>query len=828
MDGYGMRIICGQLLIIIVVSFIYTESVDNEDLFREQISKLKSFQIVTPRLVHDRSKRQDNVKHTQTAHSDKITYLIKIESATHYISLTKNKDFLSPSFAVVSHGVHKKAMKRNTTKPVLCHYNGRVDDREDSLVALSTCNGLRGVIFLGNESYAIEPALNSLTNEHILFPLKHVQSDPFVCGLANDIPHSHDGTHKDGLSMITFLRRKRNLPQTRYVEFVLVVDNQRFLLKKSNATAVKVEMVQLANLLDTYYQQLNIRIILVGVEIFEAQNPFNVSGSAGVVLGNFVNWRKTELIPRIHNDMAHLVVGQAGAYSGGILGMAFVGTVCSLNTAGGISVYSGNQLQYYSTIVAHEMGHNLGFYHDDKRCSCGTGGTCIMDSTATGSTLFSTCSESDFATLITRGGGVCLMNQPLNGSVVSVAQCGNGILDQDEQCDCGQPENCTNPCCNAATCTFTTGSTCAAGSCCKNCKLLVSGTPCRASVNECDLPEFCLGTMGFCPPDTYLMDGLQCAGNTAYCYEGRCQTYNYQCQKLFGPTATRADVKCFNYINMQGTMFGNCGYSGTNLVPCSMTNSMCGKIQCTNFDSNYPPPGAVISVQNIAANISCRNADFNLGPDVLDPGYVQKGSVCAGGKVCMNFQCVNSSMLTQNQTCNAATDCNGNGVCNNKGNCFCHIGWGPPNCDVAGRGGSVDSGPAEIDYSLRNGLLIFFLLVLPVLVALVFLLLYVFRRDMLRPCLKCHSGKPHGSNNAAQGNGPPSSSTPNAMAPPPPPMVNTPPTRPQPPQPTAAPEGYASYENLNYSNKPDTVSVRPAPIQGPGVPKPIPPRRVIT
>lgn len=40
------------------------------------------------------------------------------------------------------------------------------------------------------------------------------------------------------------------------------------------------------------------------------------------------------------------------------------------------------------------------------------------------------------------------------------------------------------------------------------------------------------------------------------------------------------------------------------------------------------------------------------------------------------------------------------------------------------------------DYSLRNGLLIFFLLVVPVMVFVILGLLYMFRRDSLDPCLK--------------------------------------------------------------------------------------------
>ena len=66
-------------------------------------------------------------------------------------------------------------------------------------------------------------------------------------------------------------------------------------------------------------------------------------------------------------------------------------------------------------------------------------------------------------------------------------------------------------------------------------KVRVAGTPCRDSVNACDLPEYCRGNSGFCPEDFYVMDGLSCEDASAYCYEGRCQTYDSQCRVLFEP-----------------------------------------------------------------------------------------------------------------------------------------------------------------------------------------------------------------------------------------------------------------------------------------------------
>ena len=50
--------------------------------------------------------------------------------------------------------------------------------------------------------------------------------------------------------------------------------------------------------------------------------------------------------------------------------------------------------------------------------------------------------------------------------------CGNGFVEPGEQCDCGLPEDCKNPCCDASTCMLKEDAVCGTGQCCD---LTVSG-----------------------------------------------------------------------------------------------------------------------------------------------------------------------------------------------------------------------------------------------------------------------------------------------------------------------------------------------------------------
>jgi hypothetical protein len=174
------------------------------------------------------------------------------------------------------------------------------------------------------------------------------------------------------------------------------------------------------------------------------------------------------------------------------------------------------------------------FKHVGRSCSCADE-QCVMSaiSRPPPPTSWSSCSVSDLNELYADGGDSCLFNVP--DIVVGDPVCGNGIVEENEACDCGSPTECTNPCCNAITCQPVTGAECASGECCTNqCTLASYGTECRAASGDCDIAEYCLGDSSVCPDDDIVVNGVSCKSDTGYCSEGLCPTLDDQCAASFG------------------------------------------------------------------------------------------------------------------------------------------------------------------------------------------------------------------------------------------------------------------------------------------------------
>lgn len=86
---------------------------------------------------------------------------------------------------------------------------------------------------------------------------------------------------------------------------------------------------------------------------------------------------------------------------------------------------------------------------------------------------------------------------------ITFAMCGNGIVEEDEDCDPGQ--GATSSCCDSATCKFRDNAVCdpASSPCCTSqCAFSPASTVCRPVMDEkCDMPEMCTGKTAECPAD---------------------------------------------------------------------------------------------------------------------------------------------------------------------------------------------------------------------------------------------------------------------------------------------------------------------------------------
>lgn len=57
-----------------------------------------------------------------------------------------------------------------------------------------------------------------------------------------------------------------------------------------------------------YYRPLNVRVALVGLEIWNDQDKILIDKSPGDTLNRFLEWRNRELLPRLRHDNAQLIM----------------------------------------------------------------------------------------------------------------------------------------------------------------------------------------------------------------------------------------------------------------------------------------------------------------------------------------------------------------------------------------------------------------------------------------------------------------------------------------------------------------------------------------
>uniref|UniRef100_A0A8C2VJE8 ADAM metallopeptidase with thrombospondin type 1 motif 16 n=2 Tax=Chinchilla lanigera TaxID=34839 RepID=A0A8C2VJE8_CHILA len=388
---------------------------------------------------------------------------LRVKGATHdfHMDLRASSHLVAPGFVVQTLGKGGTKSVQTFTPEDFCFYQGSLRSHRNSSVALSTCQGLSGMIRTDEADYFLKPLPPHLAGKlnssgqggppsHLLYKRSTESRTPQAnevlmlsrqWGLPN--PQLPQKQHFCG-------RRKKYMPQPPRNDLFILPDEykscfrrKRSLLRSHRSEELNVEtlvvvdktmmqshghenittyVLTILNMVSALFKDGtiggNINIAIVGLILLEDEQPgLVISHHADHTLSSFCQWQ-SGLMGKdgTRHDHAILLTGlDICSWKNepcDTLGFAPISGMCSKYRSCTINEDTGLGLAF---TIAHESGHNFGMVHDGEGNMCKKSEGNIMSPTLAGRNgvfSWSPCSRQYLHKFLSTAQATCLADQP--------------------------------------------------------------------------------------------------------------------------------------------------------------------------------------------------------------------------------------------------------------------------------------------------------------------------------------------------------------------------------------------------------------------------------
>ncbi len=202
-------------------------------------------------------------------------------------------------------------------------------------------------------------------------------------------------------------------------ELALEADHPLFVLNGNDVAATQADVLGIVNAVDLIFRtSVQVHFVVSQLIVDVAPDAYTTNVASALLAQFRGQWNAN--YGAIARDLAHLFTGRPlGAYSNGTIGYAYVGVVCDVANAYGVSQtrWSANHA-YRVGITAHELGHGFDATHCDGQPQCGV--MCSLIGGCSGNPgAFSPAEKAQIVAC--RQGAACLVAQPSVPQIASVS-----------------------------------------------------------------------------------------------------------------------------------------------------------------------------------------------------------------------------------------------------------------------------------------------------------------------------------------------------------------------------------------------------------------------